>query len=45
MKQKTFLPLYAEYLHFLIKRADYIILKIYDHYTFQQSKFKKYYVV
>ena len=38
---RFFFPLYAEYLHFLIKRAHWIVTKIYAHYTFEQSKFKK----
>ena len=41
MKLNFFFPLYAEHLHFLIKRARWIVTKIYAHYTFEQSKFKK----
>ena len=41
MKQKKFLPFYAEHLHFLKKRARWIVTKIYAHYTFHQSKLKK----
>ena len=41
MKQKIFLPLYAEHLHFLKKRAGWVVTKIYAHYTFHQSKLKK----
>ena len=41
MKEKRFLPLYDEHLHLLMKRAGWIVTKIYTHYTFEQSKFKK----
>ena len=33
--------LYAEHLHVLIKRTGWIVTKIYAHYTFEQSRFKK----
>ena len=41
MSKKYFIPLYAEHIHFLIKRCDWLVTKIYAHYTFEQSKFKK----
>ena len=39
------IPLYAEHLHFLIKRAGWLVTHIYEHFTFEQSKFKKSFVV
>ena len=39
------IPLYAEHLHFLIKRAGCLVTHIYEHFTFEQSKFKKSFVV
>ena len=45
IKQKTFVPLYMDHLHFFIKRAGWIVTKIYAHYTFEQSNFKKDFVV
>ena len=45
MDEKTFIPLYAEYLHFLVTRAGWLVTKIYQHLTFEQSKFKKDFVV
>ena len=43
--EKKFIPLYAEELHFLIKRAGWLVTYIYEHHTFEQSKFKKDFVV
>ena len=37
--------MYAEDLHFLITRAGWLVTYIYAHYTFEQSKFKKDFVV
>ena len=45
LKDKKFIPLYAEDLHFLINRAGWLVTHIYEHYTFEQSKFKKDFVV
>ena len=39
LKDKKFIPLYAEDLHFLIKRAGWLVTHIYEHFTFEQSKF------
>ena len=36
---------HAKHLHFLIKRAGWLVTKIYEHYTFEQSKFKKEFVI
>lgn len=44
LEHKKFIPLYAEHLHFLVKRAGQLVTHIYHHYTFEQSKFKKYFV-
>ena len=41
MKNKYFLLLSAEHLHFLVKKAGWLVTKIHTHYTFEQSKFKK----
>ena len=37
MGKKFFIPLYAEYINFLIKRCGWIVTRIYSHYTFEQS--------
>ena len=39
------IPLYAEDLHFLIKRSGWLVTYIYEHYTFEQSKFQNDFVV
>ena len=39
------IPLYAEHLHLLIKRAGCLVTHIYEHFTFEQPKFKKSFVV
>ena len=41
MKQKKFLSLYAEHSNFLLRLSGWIVIKIYTHCTFEQSKFKK----
>ena len=43
--EKKYIPLYAEHLQFLIKKAGWLVTYIYEHYTFEQSKFKKDFVV
>ena len=43
--KKMFLLRYAEHLHLLITRAGCLVTKIYAHYTFEQSPFKKDFVV
>ena len=45
LKEKKIIRLYAEDLHFLITRAGWLVTHIYAHYTFEQSKFKKDFVV
>ena len=45
LKEKKFILLYAEDLHFLITRAGWLVTHIYEHYTFEQSKFKKDFVI
>ena len=32
------IPLYAEHLHFLIKRAGWLVTHIYEHFTFEQFR-------
>ena len=43
--EKKFIPLYAEDLHFLIKRAGWLVSYIYKHSTFEQAKFKRDFVI
>ena len=38
---KTLIPLYPEHLYFSVTRAGWLVTKTYKHYTFEQSKFKK----
>ena len=38
-------PLYIEHLHFLILRCEWKVSKVRAHYTFEQSKFKKEFVI
>ena len=45
MNKKFFLPLHVEDLHFLIKRTGWLIKKIYGHCIFEQSMFKKHFVI
>lgn len=45
LKEKKFVLLYAEDLHFLITRAGWLVTHVYEHYTFEQAKFKKDFVV
>ena len=45
LKEKKYIALYAEDLHFLITRAGWLVTHIYEHFSFAQSKFKKDFVV
>ena len=45
LQSKKYFPLYAEHLHFLIKSVGWLVTHIYKHFTFEQSKFKKDFVV
>ena len=45
LKEKIYVPLYAEDLYFLTTRAGWKVTKIYEHYTFKQDTFKKDFVV
>ena len=45
IKEEKYIPLYVKDLHFLITRAGWLVTHIYDHYTFEQSKFKKDFVI
>ena len=45
MFPKRFIPLYLEDLRFLIKRAGWIVTKLYSHFTFEQEAFKKDFVL
>ena len=42
---KKCIPLYIEDLRFLIKRAGWIVTKLYSHFTFEQDAFKKDFVL
>ena len=41
LEGKKIIPLYAEHLYFLIKRVGWLVTHIYEHYAFEQPKFKK----
>ena len=41
LREKKKTSLCAEHLDFLIKRAEWLVIYSYEHYTFEQSKFKK----
>ena len=45
LKNKIFIPLYAEDLYFLTTRAGWKVTKVYNHYTYKQDTYKKDYVV
>ena len=45
LKEKKIIPLYAEDLHFLVTRAGWLVTHIYERYTYEQSKFKKDFIV
>ena len=45
LKEKKYVALYAEDLHFLITRAGWLVTHIYEHFMFAQSKFQKDFVV
>ena len=45
MEKKIFIPLYAEHLNFLVTRCGWKRTISYDYYTFEQSKFKKHFVI
>ena len=45
LKEKIFVPLYAEDLYFLTTRAGWEVTRIYENYTFKQDTFKKDFVV
>ena len=45
MFPKKCIPLYLEDLRFLIKRAGWIVTKLYSHFTFEQDTFKKEFVL
>ena len=39
LEEKKCIPLYAEHIQFLIKRAGWLDTRISQHFTFEQSKF------
>ena len=41
LKEKKYIPLYAEDLHFLITKVGWLITHIYEHLTSEQSKLKE----
>ena len=42
---KKIIPLYSERLAFLIKRVDWKVTKSDEHLTFEQKRFKKYFIL
>ena len=45
VKDKKIITLYAEDIYFLVTRARWLVTHIYAHYAFEQSKFKKDFVI
>ena len=45
MGKKFFILKYVEHIHFLIKRCGQIVTQIYLYFTFEQTQFKKEYVI
>ena len=45
MDGKITIPIYAEHFHFLLLRCGWRVIKIRGHYTFQQNKFKRDFVI
>ena len=45
LKEKIYVPLYAEDLYFLTAPAGWKVTKVYEHYTFKQDTFKKDFVI
>ena len=37
-EKKKIIPLYAEHIHFLVKRAGWLVTSIYQYFTFEQAK-------
>ena len=45
MLEKRFIPLYLEHLSILIRKTGWRVTKIYSHYTFQQERFNRDYLI
>ena len=45
MVEKIAIPLYAKHLHFLLSRCSWRVTKISGHYTIEQKKFKRDFVI
>ena len=45
IEKEIFIPLYAEHLNFLVTRCGWKRTISYDYYTFEQSKFKRHFVI
>ena len=45
MDEKIEIPLYVEHLYFLLSRWSWKVTKIRRHYTFEQKKFKRGFVI
>ena len=43
--KKILIPLYLEHIRFLVKRAGPTVTKIHSHYTFEQERFKKGFII
>ena len=41
LEETKFIPLYAEHVQFLVKKARWLDTRISQYFTFEQSKFKK----
>ena len=39
--KKNFVPVYAEHLRFILTRTSWLVTKIYQHFTIEQSEFRK----
>ena len=45
MSKKVFIPVYLEHIRFLVKRVSWVVTKIHSHYTFEQERFKKDFII
>ena len=45
LKDKKYILVYAEDFHFLISHACWFVTHIYEHYTFEPSKFKRDFII
>ena len=45
LDDKKFIPLYSEHIHFIVKGAGCLVTAIHQHFTFEQAKFKKDFII